>query len=383
MSVFKRGGKYWYEFHYLGARIRESANTGSKEIAERKERNRRRELELGAGGLSEVKRPVMFDRAAKEWLQGNPHWTESTREIATLKLARLTPYFGKMFINDIDAKDVAAYQRQRLKAKAAPRTVNMEVSALRQILREQGRWAFIEGKVKMLRESEEIGRALTADELHRIETAAKKSRSLSLPVAITLLRHTGMRVSELRTMRWRQVDFIGRSVRVGKAKTKGSEGRLIPLNETAFNALQAWRARFDNPLPEHFIFPTERYGLDGEEGFKTGAVKVWNQNPEKPIGSWKVAWTACRDKAGVKCRMHDLRHSFVSALAQAQVADSTLMALTGHMSKRMLEHYSHVRNEAKRAAVSSLDLGISPVRNGEGYPQNHPQSKDTEEANVM
>jgi integrase len=376
MSVFKRGGKCWYEFRFLGARIRESANTSNREIAERKERARRRELELGAGGLSEVKRPAIFERAAKEWLEGNPHWSASTREIAELKLKRLTPHFGKMFVNDIQAADIAAYQRKRLKEGAAPRTCNMEVSALRQILREQGRWAFIEGKVRMLRESEEIGRALTDDELHRLEIQANKSRSLSLPVAITLLRHTGMRVSELRTMRWHQVDFIGRSVQVGKAKTKGSEGRLIPLNASAFRALQEWRGRFDNPLPEHFIFPSERYGLDGEDGYKTGAVKVWNRNLEKPIGSWKVAWTECRKKAGVKCRMHDLRHSFVSALAQAQVADSTLMALTGHMSKRMLEHYSHVRNEAKRLAVSSLDAVISPVQTGEASPQKRPQQPE-------
>ncbi len=265
MSVFKRGGKYWYEFRFLGARIRESANTSNREIAERKERARRRELELGCGGLSEVKRPAMFDRAAKEWLEGNPHWTDSTREIADLKLKRLTPFFGKMFVNDIQAADVATYQRKRLKEGAAPRTINMEASALRQILREHGRWAFIEGKVRMLREPSEIGRALMPDELHRIETQAKKSRSLSLPVAITLLRHTGMRTAELRMMRWRQVDFLGRAVTVGKAKTKGSEGRLIPLNETAFHALQEWRSRFNNPLPEHYIFPTERYGFDGED----------------------------------------------------------------------------------------------------------------------
>ncbi|MFP5236990.1 MAG: tyrosine-type recombinase/integrase [Acidobacteriota bacterium] len=361
MSVFKRGSKYWYQFRFLGSRVQESAHTSNREIAERKERARRRELELGAGGLSEVKRPVIFEKAAKEWLEGNPHWTDSTREISKLKVKRLTAYFGKMFVNDIQAADVATYQRQRQKDGAAPRTCNMEVSALRQILREHGRWAFLEGKVKMLRESEEIGRALTADELHRLEVQAKKSRSRSLPVAITMLRHTGMRVSELRTMRWYQVDFLARSVRVGRAKTKGSEGRLIPLNETAFRALKEWRARFENPQPDHFIFPSERYGFDGEEGRLHGAVAVWNINPEKPIGSWKVAWTECRKRAGVNCRLHDLRHTFCSLLAEAQVADSTLMALTGHMSKRMLEHYSHVRNEAKRAAVSALDAAISPV----------------------
>jgi integrase len=216
--------------------------------------------------------------------------------------------------------------------------------------------AHFDGKVKMLREREETGRALTDDEIHRLEAAAAKSRSRSLPVAITVLRHTGMRVSELRMMRWRQVDFLARQVRVGRAKTKGSEGRVIPLSENACGTLLEWRSRFSNPLPEHYFFPSERYGLDGEEGYLKGSDVVWDLQPDKPIGSWKTAWSACRKTAGVKCRLHDLRHTFASKLAEAQVADSPLIALTGHMSKRMIEHYSHVRNQAKRDAVAVFDV---------------------------
>ena len=33
------------------------------------------------------------------------------------------------------------------------------------------------------------------------------------------------------------------------------------------------------------------------------------------------------------------------------------MALAGHVSKRMLEHYSHIRMEAKREAVQLLTSG--------------------------
>jgi integrase len=191
---------------------------------------------------------------------------------------------------------------------------------------------------------------------------------------MTLLRNTGMRVSELRTMRWRQVDFLGRPVRVGKAKTKSSEGRLIPLNETAYRTLQEWRGRFPDPRPEDYIFPSERYGLSGEGGHKSGKVSVYDVDPSKPIGSWKVAWTACRKTAGVTCRLHDFRHSFVSALAEAQVADSTLMSLTGHMSKRMIEHYSHVRNQTKREAVAVFDAGISPVMKRRYLKMESPQN---------
>jgi hypothetical protein len=49
-----------------------------------------------------------------------------------------------------------------------------------------------------------------------------------------------------------------------------------------------------------------------------------------------------------------MRHHAVTKLAENGVADQTLMAIAGHVSKEMLEHYSHIRMEAKRAAVESL-----------------------------
>jgi len=180
-------------------------------------------------------------------------------------------------------------------------------------------------------------------------------------------------------LQWRQVGLLERNVTVGRSKTLGGEGRMIPLNQNAFNALVDWRSQFKNPSLDHFVFPTERYGLDGEEGVKNGAVAVWNLDPQRPIGSWKVAWTACRKAAKVNCRLHDLRHTFVSRLGEGKVADSTLTALSGWMSRKMLERYSHARNEAKRRAV---DLLTSGEIEGDS-PQNPPQRETRKTANVQ
>ena len=53
-------------------------------------------------------------------------------------------------------------------------------------------------------------------------------------------------------------------------------------------------------------------------------------------------------------RFHDLRHCAITSLAETGASDSTIMAITGHVSRRMLERYSHVRMEAKRKAVECL-----------------------------
>jgi integrase len=247
----------------------------------------------------------------------------------------------------------------------------MESSVVRMILRKHLLWHFLEPDYRPLRERAEVWWSLTADEVQRLLEAAKKSRSKSLYPALVLLLNTGMRVTELRLLQWRQVDLLGRSLTVGRSKTPGGEGRAIPLNQDAFNTLVKWHKLFNDPKPDHFVFPSERYRLDGEEGYQRGAVKVWNRVPEKSIGSWKVAWCACRKAAGVNCRLHDFRHTFVSRLGGAKVADATLTALSGWMSRKMLERYSHTRNDAKRRAVELL------VNNEveQDSPQNHPHKQ--------
>jgi hypothetical protein len=48
-----------------------------------------------------------------------------------------------------------------------------------------------------------------------------------------------------------------------------------------------------------------------------------------------------------------MRHTFVSKMAEGQASDATIMSLAGHLSRRMMEKYSHVPNEAKRQALDS------------------------------
>src|SRR5271154_6792426 len=78
-------------------------------------------------------------------------------------------------------------------------------------------------------------------------------------------------------------------------------------------------------------------------------------DPERCQKSWRTAWRKLTAVAGVKgFRFHDCRHHAITEMAESQASDSTIMALAGHVSRKMLEHYSHVRQEAKREAVNVL-----------------------------
>ena len=79
-------------------------------------------------------------------------------------------------------------------------------------------------------------------------------------------------------------------------------------------------------------------------------------DPTKPASKWDTAWRALRDEAGLPgLRFHDLRHTVVTRLLEAGEPDHVVESITGHLSRRMLEHYSHIRLKAKKAALDRLD----------------------------
>lgn len=64
--------------------------------------------------------------------------------------------------------------------------------------------------------------------------------------------------------------------------------------------------------------------------------------------------------AGLKgLRFHDLRHQAITELCEMGLSDMTIMGIAGHVSRDMLEHYSHIRLEAKRKALDGLDTPIA------------------------
>jgi integrase len=267
MSVYKRGDIWWYEFVFRGVRVRESSNSPNKGVCERIQRERRRSMELGTGGLQEIKRPELFSIAVKKWQEvSKAHWSESNVRVEDYNVEHLLPHFSKKLLTDITADDVSRYQAARKKDGASPKTINMEVGTLRSILRKHRLWAQLQPDVRMLKARGDIGRSLTADEQVRLLVAAEKSRSRSLYPAVQLSLHTGLRSSELRNMKWRQIDLLERTLTVGKSKTTGGDGRIVPLSKLATQCLQEWRSLFPDAQPVHYVFPSERYGLNGEDG---------------------------------------------------------------------------------------------------------------------
>jgi integrase len=163
------------------------------------------------------------------------------------------------------------------------------------------------------------------------------------------LTWTGMRSDEARMLKWSRVDFEGNEVVVGKAKTEAGSRRAIPMSQDLRGAMEHHAsvcAQALGPLqPDWYVFPASN---------RTRLV-----DGTKPVTSLKTVWETVKTAAGVECRLHDLRHSFCTKLAEAGVPESTMLDMMGHVSAAMLRRYSHIRAKARREAITALENRVS------------------------
>jgi integrase len=168
------------------------------------------------------------------------------------------------------------------------------------------------------------------------------------------------------------VDLFAKTLTFRKSKTDAGQ-RIVPLTDVAVSALARLRRRgegFGAVEPWHYVFAAfvPKFKLNGKR-MVDGVVdyKITVFDPTRHIKSWRSAWRTLTKKAGLPgFRFHDLRHCTITELAENGASDSTIMAIAGHVSRRMLERYSHVRMEAKRKAMETLAVSTKTA----GYDTN-------------
>ena len=251
MSTYKRGGVWWYEFSFQGQRIRESAKTSNKTIAREAERARRHELERAVNGIVKRERPPLLSVAVERWLDSRAGLAPHTLENYRLYSRKLAEYFGQRLVSDIDERDIAGLIRERQRKGLKPRRINIELAVLRMMLRHFGVWDSVKGRVRPLREPHDVGRAISHEDEENILTAIRDSRSPALLPLFVLSLDTGLRASELRALRHRDLNLTWRNgaieqgwFTVSRSKTEGGTGRTIPLTRRGCAVLSLWLSRF-------------------------------------------------------------------------------------------------------------------------------------------
>jgi integrase len=367
----KQQAVWWYEFTFAGKRIRDSAKTTRKTIAVAAEKQRRLELERSLAGMPAEKHQNRIRTVAEvlgEYRKTYPvNHRDKSVAIVKERSAHLDRLLGAVLLPDLSPERITGYMAQRLeeqasnRKQASNRTINMEVDCLARAMGHQ--WRELWPKVRRLEENHDVGQALEAEQEAAVLKAAAANRSKMLYPFLMALTWTGIRSDEARRLRWSQVDFEAGHVLVRKSKTEAGKWRVIPMSGALKMAMEqhaAWCARKLGPIqPNWYVFPWSN---------RTKPV-----DPTRPVTSFKKGWESVRDEAGVTCRLHDLRHSFCTKLGEADVPESTMLDMMGHVSASMLRRYSHIRVQARKDAIAALEARARSV----GVPKESPKVEES------
>lgn len=245
--------------------------------------------------------------------------------------ANLKPFFGRSKLNDITPLQIEKYRTKRLEKGVTKSTVNRELALMKKMFNLAIDWNFIEenpvSKIKFFSEKDTLKeRILSREEEDRLlETSIAHLKSI-LIVAL----NTGMRLGEILSLNWGQVDFEKKMIRV--EKTKSGEIRYINMNTTLKEELKRIRAEGESTV---YTFTNSKTG--------------------KPFTTVKTAFKAACRRAGIKgLRFHDLRHTFASRLVESGVDLITVRDLLGHSTVKVTERYTHPNHSIKKEAVEHL-----------------------------
>jgi integrase len=276
-----------------------------------------------------------------------------TSQVADLKRARiLTKHLGKYSLAALTPEVVAKFRDTRLAGedrkdddgRPQPRTnntVRLDLALLGHLftvaIKEWGVGLTSNPVMNIRRPAPGAGRnrRLSAEEEARLLDAVDRYSNPMMSWIVRIALETGMRLSEIVTLRRSQVDVSRRIVRL--VNTKNTSPRTVPLNTAANNLFSEALAHPIRPIDTDLIFFGEP-GRDGKRG-PYAFDRMWQEIK--------------REQGIIDFRFHDLRHEAVSRFVEAGFSDQEVSAISGHKSMQMLKRYTHLRAED---LVSRMDL---------------------------
>ncbi|MBQ7263064.1 MAG: tyrosine-type recombinase/integrase [Synergistaceae bacterium] len=274
---------------------------------------------------------------------------------------------GRM-LEEISVQDVEAWQSAERRRGLKPSSINRAVTVLKAALG----WAVRRGmldvhplaRLERLREDtdarvrylsdEERARLFAALDERESELRAARERynewlaerdMPSVPAIgeddfadhlrpmVLIALNTGIRYGSLIALCWSDIRDGVLTVRA--AASKSGKTIRIPLNATARDVLERWRAQTGGS-GDDLVFPSPKGG--------------------GRMSDCRSAWRAVLRRAGIRdFRWHDMRHDFASRLVMAGVDLNTVRELLGHAGLGMTLRYAHLAPEAKLRAVEMLD----------------------------
>jgi integrase len=254
----------------------------------------------------------------------------------------ILPVLGKRRIADITRDDISKLHHS---LRATPYIANRILALLSKAFNLSEVWGWRPDGTNPCRhvgrfKEKKRERFLSEQELRRLAEvlrAAEVERTES-PFALAmiwLLVFTGCRNSEIRKLRWAEVDLDRQCLRLAESKTGE---KVVYLNLQAVEILRTLERDPQNP-----------YVIQGLK-------------PGSHLSDLNGPWRRLRKRAGLgDLRMHDLRHTYASFGASAGLSLPMIGSLLGHTQAATTQRYAHLASDPVREAAETIGANLSAI----------------------
>ncbi len=256
-----------------------------------------------------------------------PTKKSAEQEMARVKQWRRHPLAARP-LGKLTAADIAKYRDDRRASGTSPTTIRTDLALVAHLFTiAQKEWMLpVQNPVRAIRlpaparardrrfEGDEEEKLLSACRAYPDQNGKAVTTTVWLEPAVRLALSTAMRMGELLSLRWSDVDWLNRTAFL--RETKNGDVRRVPLSREAIVALLAVPIRGDDER----VLPTSRMAL--QQAYRHAAARA----------------------GVVGLRFHDLRHEATSRLFErSTLRDIEIAAITGHRTHAMLQRYANLR----------------------------------------
>jgi len=320
-----KSGKWIIDFTFKNRRIRRVIGERKQE-AEAAAIRIKNDILTEKYGFAKPKRIILFEKFAKEFLELHSKQNKKSWGRDDTSLKHLVSFFKGKALSDITPELIEKYKAKR-REQVSSATVNRELACLKTLYSKAVEWDKIQLnpaiKIKKLKENGFKERILTNEEMKNLIEVA----SPHLKPVLTIALNTGMRRTEILSLKWKDVNFSKGYIFIEDSKSGRS--RKIPMNIMTLETLK------DIKQASEFVF--------------------FNPETKTCIKDVKTAFkTACK-KADIKnFRFHDLRHTAATKMIEAGIDLVTVSKILGHSNISMTMRYAHPTPENMQRAVEVL-----------------------------
>ena len=174
--------------------------------------------------------------------------------------------------------------------------------------------------------------------------------------------YTGQRLKDCVLLQWQNVDLVHRRIQVKQFKT--GKDVSIPIAPPLLQVLEEAKER----RIDAYVSPNvaQRYKQTNQQGkcIGDGLVNIDVMRVIRWIGVETSVAVEGRKRKTTVLGFHSLRHSFASFCAEAGIPKAVVVSILGANSDIIDSFYTHVGEEAQRAAIDAIS-GIKSTNHAE------------------